>query len=427
LNVPELEQEIGIEVYATKTQGIGGRLRQFPEDFTVEEILTNGSRAKIELDNIPRITGFGRYLICVLVKRNIDTFQAVQAVANKLGVASDRIHIGGIKDAKALTAQHVSISRILPEQIGKIETPKLRLYPLTFSNEKIHSDLLFGNHFSIMIRAIEHSESIIARRIENANNELSTLGGCANFFGHQRFGTTRPVTHLVGKHMLRGEWEEAAFTFLAKPGVYEHPQSKQVRQRLWDTRDFKDALRYFPSRLTYERNMLSHLAMRSGDFVGAFHRLPKKLCQLFIQAYQSYLFNRFLSENIRRGLIQEEPAEYTHKLTIDNREYPALPLIGYQQRISTGKQGEIEKRILEDEEVQFNSFKIPLMPEISSKGRLRTALTPLVDFKVDESSEDEVNPGKRKKSLSFALMKGSYATVLLRELMKPENPIEAGY
>jgi tRNA pseudouridine13 synthase len=427
LNVPELEQEIGIEVYATKTQGIGGRLRQFPEDFTVEEILTNGSRAKIELDNIPRITGFGRYLICVLVKRNIDTFQAVQAVANKLGVASDRIHIGGIKDAKALTAQHVSISRILPEQIGKIETPKLRLYPLTFSNEKIHSDLLFGNHFSIMIRAIEHSESIITRRIENANNELSTLGGCANFFGHQRFGTTRPVTHLVGKHMLRGEWEEAAFTFLAKPGVYEHPQSKQVRQRLWDTRDFKDALRYFPSRLTYERNMLSHLAMRSGDFVGAFHRLPKKLCQLFIQAYQSYLFNRFLSENIRRGLIQEEPAEYTHKLTIDNREYPALPLIGYQQRISTGKQGEIEKRILEDEEVQFNSFKIPLMPEISSKGRLRTALTPLVDFKVDESSEDEVNPGKRKKSLSFALMKGSYATVLLRELMKPENPIEAGY
>ena len=427
MNVPELEKEIGIEVYATKTQGIGGRLRQFPEDFTVEEILTNGSRAKIEPDNIPRITGFGRYLICVLVKRNIDTFQAVQAVANKLGVASDRIHIGGIKDAKALTAQHVSISRMLPEQIGKIETPKLRLHPLAFSNEKIHSDLLFGNHFSIMIRALEHSESVIARCIENVNNELSTLGGCANFFGHQRFGTTRPVTHLVGKHMLRGEWEEAAFTFLAKPSVYEHPQSKQVRQRLWDTRDFKDALRYFPSRLTYERNMLSHLAMRSGDFVGAFHRLPKKLCQLFIQAYQSYLFNRFLSENIRRGLLQEDPAEYTHKLTVDNREYPALPLIGFQQRISTGKQGEIEKRILEDEEVQFNGFKIPLMPEISSKGKLRTALTPLRDFKMDESFEDEANPGKRKKSLSFALMKGSYATVLLREFMKPENPIEAGY
>ena len=427
MNVPQLEKEIGIEVYATETRGIGGRLRQFPEDFKVEEILTNGSTAKIEPDNIPHITGFGRYLVCVLVKRNIDTFQAIQAIANKLGVASDRIQIGGIKDAKALTAQHVSISRILPEQIGHIETAKLRLYPLGFSNEKIHSNLLYGNQFRITIRALEHSESVITKRIESANNELSTLGGCPNFFGHQRFGTTRPVTHLVGKHILLGEWEEAALTFLAKPSIYEHPQSKQVRQQLWDTRNFKDALQYFPARLTYERNMLSHLATRSGDFIGAFHRLPKKLCQLFIQACQSYLFNRFLSENIRRGLLQENPAKYASRLTIDNREYLALPLIGYQQKVSTGIQGEIERRILEDEEIQQSNFKIPLMPQISSKGKLRTAVTPLRDFKIDESFEDEANLGKRKKSLSFALMKGSYATVLLRELMKPENPIEAGY
>jgi tRNA pseudouridine13 synthase len=173
--------------------------------------------------------------------------------------------------------------------------------------------------------------------------------------------------------------------------------------------------------------MLSHLAMRSGDFIGAFHRLPKKLCQLFIQAYQSYLFNRFLSENIRRGLLQENPAGYTLKLTVDDREYLALPLIGYQQTVSTGKQGEIEKRILEEEEIQLDNFRIPLMPEISSKGKLRTALTPLRDFKMDESNEDEANLGKRKNNMSFALMKGSYATVPLREFMKPENPIEAGF
>ena len=155
--------------------------------------------------------------------------------------------------------------------------------------------------------------------------------------------------------------------------------------------------------------------------------MPRKLCQLFIQAYQSYLFNRSLSESIRRGLLQENPAKYTHKLTVDNTEYLALPLIGYQQTVSPGKQGEIEKKILEAEGIRRGSFKIPLMPEISSKGRLRTALTPVRDFKMDESSEDEANLGKRKKNLSFALMKGSYATVLLREFMKPENPIGAGF
>jgi tRNA pseudouridine13 synthase len=427
LNVPQLEKDIGIEVYATRTRGIGGRLRQFPEDFKVEEILTNGSIAKIEPDNIAHITGFGRYLICVLVKRNMDTLQAVQAIANKLGVDTDRIHIGGMKDAKALTAQHVSISRMLPEQAANIETSKLRLYPVTFSNEKIHSNLLFGNQFHITIRAIDHQESTIMKNVENANSELSKLGGIPNFYGHQRFGTSRPITHLVGKHILLGEWEEAAFTFLAKPSLYEHPESREARQRLWDTRSFKEALSYFPLRLTYEQQMLRHLARQSRDFTGAFHRLPKKLCQLFVQAYQSYLFNRFLSERIRQECPLDEPQSNEHRLTVDNREQLALPLVGYVQGVSVGRQGEIEKQILQEEGIRFDNFKISGMPQVSSKGSLRMALMQIRDMKVNRASEDNVNPGKMMMSLSFTLMKGSYATVILREIMKPKNPIEAGF
>lgn len=427
MNVPQLEKEIGIEVYATKTQGIGGRLRQFPEDFRVEEILTNGSIARIEPDNIAHITGFGRYLICVLVKRNMDTLQAVQTIANRLGVDSDRIQVGGMKDANALTAQHVSISRMLPEQAANIETSKLRLYPLTFSNEKIHSNLLLGNQFHVTIRAIDHEEATIMKHVENANNELSKLGGCPNFYGHQRFGTSRPITHLVGKHMLLGEWEEAAFTFLAKPSPYEHPESREARQRLWGTRDCRDALSHFPPRLTYEQQMLRHLARQTRDFTGAFHRLPKKLSQLFVQACQSYLFNRFLSERIQHGQPLDEQLRNEYKLTVDNREQLALPLIGYVQGVSAGEQGEIEKRILQEEGIRFDNFKISAMPQISSKGSLRTALMPIRDQKVDKVSEDNANLGKMMMSLSFSLMKGSYATVVLREFMKPTNPIEAGF
>ena len=427
MTVSRLEKEIGIEVYATKTRGIGGRLRQFPEDFKVEEILTNGSIARIEPDNIPSITGFGRYLVCVLVKRNMDTLQAVQAIANRLGVDSDRIQVGGMKDANALTAQHVSISRTLPEKAAQIETSKLWLYPLRFSSEKIHSNLLLGNQFHITIRAFNHQESTIMKHVEDTSHELSTIGGCPNFYGHQRFGTTRPVTHLVGKHMLLGEWEEAALTFLARPSPYEHPESKQARQRLWDTQNYKDALSYFPPRLTYERQMLNHLARQSKDFVGAFHRLPRKLSQLFVQAYQSYLYNRFLSERIRHEHLLDEPKRHEYKLTVDNREYVALPLIGYTQHVSTGEQGETEKRILQEEGVRSDNFKISAMPQISSKGSLRTALMPLRDLKVDKPSKDEANPSKKMVSLRFALMKGSYATVILREFMKPRNPIKAGF
>jgi len=103
----------------------------------------------------------------------MDTLQAIQTIANKLGVDSDRIRVGGMKDANALTAQHVSISRMLPEQATNIETNKLRLYPLTFSNEKIHSNLLLGNQFHITVRDIDHEESTIMKHVENANNELS--------------------------------------------------------------------------------------------------------------------------------------------------------------------------------------------------------------------------------------------------------------
>jgi len=427
LNVSKLEKEIGIEVYATQSNGVGGRIRQFPEDFKVEEILTDGSKAQIEPTAVPQISGRGRYLIYVLVKRNCDTLMAVHSIAKKLGVSQERINIAGIKDARALTAQHVSIGRILPEQVAQVKLENLWLYPLGFSNEKIHSHLLFGNEFHITLRAIDHTSSRILECMETVRHELLQLGGCPNFFGHQRFGTTRPITHLVGKHLLLGEWEKAALIFLAKPSFHEHPDSRRMREQLWNTQSYEDALRYFPYRLMYEREMLAHLAKQPRDFVGAFHRLPKKLRQLFIQAYQSYLFNKFLSQRIQCGLPLKKARRGEYRLKIDGEEYLALPLIGYKQSVSIGEHGEMEKQILEKEGTADENFKVPSMPEISSSGGLRTALTPLIGLNIEKPRKDDANPHKKMVSLGFTLKKGSYATIILRELMKPPNPIEAGF
>jgi len=419
--------EIGIEVYVTQSCGIGGRLRQLPEDFRVEEVLTNGSKAQVESSAIQQIEGRGRYLVCVLVKRNCDTLIAIHTIAKKLDVDEERIEIAGIKDARALTAQHVSIGRMLPDQVAQLKLNNIRLCPLHFSNGKIHSNLLFGNDFSIIVRAINHASSEIVGRMEGVRKELLGLGGCPNFFGHQRFGTTRPITHLVGKHMLHGEWEKAAVTFLTEPSPYEHPESRRARELLWKTQNYEEALHYFPFRLIYERQMLSHLAKQSRDYIGTFHRLPKKLRQLFIQAYQSYLFNKFLSQRIQRGLPLKKARGREFKLKIDGEEYVALPLIGYNQSVSTGEQGEIEKRTLEKEDVTPQNFKISMMPEISSSGGLRTALTPLIGLKIEKPIKDEFNPTRKMVQVSFTLKKGSYATTILREFMKPQNPIRAGF
>lgn len=428
MNVPKLEETLGMEVYASKSLGIGGRIRHFPEDFVVEEVLTDGSRAEVkQAEMTVQVTGRGRYLVCVLVKRNWDTILAVKALAEQLGIGAEGIHIAGIKDAKAVTAQHISIGRVTPEQVTQIKIRDIKLHPLRFANEKIHSGLLSGNNFRIVIRAVAHPPSVIDKRMENMQNELSSLGGIPNFFGHQRFGTVRPITHIVGKHIILDEWQKAAVTFLAMSSDHEHPEARRARQQLWATRDFKAALRCFPHQLRYERFMLSHLAKHQKDFVGAFQRLPMKLCKLFVQAYQSFLFNKSLSARMKLKMPLKQALKGDYTMKLDNSTCVALPLVGFKQSISAGDQGEIEKEILEAQNIQPHDFHIPQMPKISAPGGLRAVLASVSNFHVEKPTPDQVNRSKRQIRIGFMLPSGSYATVLLREFMKPRSLVKSGF
>jgi tRNA(Glu) U13 pseudouridine synthase TruD len=95
--------------------------------------------------------------------------------------------------------------------------------------------------------------------------------------------------------------------------------------------------------------------------------------------------------------------------------------------VSLGVQGEIERHVLEEERIMPENFKISASPEMAARGELRTVITPLKDFSLNGVSEDPENSSKQKADLSFALNRGSYATILLRELMKPRNLIRAGF
>jgi tRNA(Glu) U13 pseudouridine synthase TruD len=46
---------------------------------------------------------------------------------------------------------------------------------------------------------------------------------------------------------------------------------------------------------------------------------------------------------------------------------------------------------------------------------------------LNEVSENSADPSKHKAKMSFTLYRGSYATIVLRELMKPRNLIKAGF
>ena len=453
MKVPTIEKQLGIETFVTKSRGIGGVIRQMPEDFMVEEVLVDGSKAELKPKLRGQVTGEGRYLICLLVKRDWDTLLAARKIAKQLGISERRVRIAGIKDKKALTAQHISIENINLRQLRRIRVDDIHVYPLRYSPNMIFPHMSFGNTFHIAIRNISHSNAVLQERMSDMVNELRVLGGIPNFFGHQRFGTIRPITHLVGKALAHDDLERAALLFLAESSPYEHPQSREARQRLQETRDFKEVINVFPRWLLYERLMLAHLVKHPKNFVGAFRRLPRRLCRLFLQAYQSYIFNRFLSQRLLRKIPINEPqlGDYvvktdshglpirsyikaTHGKLEDLRKkvkkgemYVAIPLIGFKQTSSEGLQGEIEHSILESEKITQANFYVYSAPEMSAAGELRATMTPIINLNADEPVKDESNLRKKELRISFTLHRGCYATVVLREFMKPRNMIKAGF
>jgi len=456
LNVPEIDKLLGIEVYATETEGVGGVIRESVEDFKVEEVLVDGSKATIEKTAEQQVLDASsspqRYLLCVLVKRNWDTFIAIRTIAKQLNLTQGQIQIAGIKDAKAVTAQHITLEDCSIEDAAEISVKDMELRPVGYIHEKLSPYYLLGNHFTIRINAVNQSEPTVAKRIAEVAEAVDAVGGVPNFFGHQRFGTTRPITHLVGKALLEGAFEEAAMLFLAKPSVHEHPDSRNARLELQSTRDFKQALHDFPGQLRFERLMLRHLVEKKDDYVGAFMRLPVKLQALFVQAYQSYLFNRFLSERVKSGLslnraeagdyvvnversglpmvnaakvaTAEDAAEVNERIKAGKMRV-ALPLVGIKQKPSKGVMGDIERRVLEEEDIRTESVRVNEISRVGGRGGLRAVLTPVRGFKFHGASSSDQSTGQVE--LSFMLLRGSYATVLLREIMKPENPINAGF
>ena len=57
LQVSEVDHLLGMEVYATQTLGVGGTIKTAVEDFIVEEVLVDGSKATVDGASPPRVLG----------------------------------------------------------------------------------------------------------------------------------------------------------------------------------------------------------------------------------------------------------------------------------------------------------------------------------------------------------------------------------
>jgi tRNA pseudouridine13 synthase len=287
-----LEQLLGMKYYASDTGGIGGNLRMVPKDFVVEEIPHEKKKGTT-----------GPYLICRLTKTNWELQHAIKEIAKRLGISHRRIGWAGTKDRNAITRQWISLYNITAEQVTGIHLTDIILEPLGRSNEALSLGDLLGNRFDIVIRDTNPVD--LEQRVQEINNTISK--GIPNYFGLQRFGATRPVTHVVGECILRGNFEQAVITYVGEAFSGEPENVRAVRTAFSKTRDIKAALSDLPPRMSYERSMLHYLHMHPTDYAGALLELPPKLLSMFVSAFQSYLFNCALSRRFDDGHTLTEP------------------------------------------------------------------------------------------------------------------------
>ncbi len=420
-----MEHKAGIELFFTKTEGVGGRLKKYPEDFVVDELI-----------DLPESVDEGEYTIAKVWSRNWETNRLVNSLARELRIDRRQIDFAGTKDKRAITTQWMSF-KVQREKMKEVSLRDVEITEAYTAKSNLYIGSHWGNSFDIIVRDMDNDIEGSEELAEGISSELKEAGGFPNWFGVQRFGTIRPITHEIGRLIIEGKYEDAVKLYIAEPMEGESDVCYEAREFLQETWDYKKALEIFPPGLTFERMMIKHLVDEPDDYTGALKRLPGNLLRMFVHAFQSYLFNRMVSLRAKRGIplndaapgdvllptdrkgmpnvdtpveINERNIKKASKMVKEGKAYVSAPLFGFNSKLSSGEQGEIERYVLEEEGIKKKDLIIPELPEISSKGTRRAIFAPIteLDWSVDAG-------GLR---LTFSLFKGTYATSLLREFMK---------
>jgi tRNA pseudouridine13 synthase len=409
--------------FSTNAKGIGGQIKRRYTDFVVEEVRPGGrvceAKRFIEAGThesekvaVPeRKEGFDQ-LHFDLEKINKDTNFVVKQLSRYLQCSRKRIGYAGMKDKRAVTCQRVSLFEPDLSRVENFWSRGIQLRNPSWEKERLDLGMLKGNRFAVKVRDIGLEGEEIGKRVKACFDEMEKEG-IANFFGEQRFGGIRQITHLVGRHFVKEEFEEGVMLYLTHFVEGEEEEVKQARKRLAETNDFAEATKLFPVKFRYERAIIHHLCKFPKDFVGAFGKLPKQLRYLFTHAYQSYLFNKVIEERLGQGIGLKR---IKGDILVDG--FPAAPLFGFESELASGKPGEIEKHVLEEEGIALGQFRVKKMAEISSKGARKSLVLRPENLNLVGIEEDEFFPGKRTCTVSFELSKGNYATTVLREIMK---------
>lgn len=390
----------------TDLPGCGGQYRVCPEDFFVEEL------------PLYSCCGTGEHLFLLVEKCGMTTHEMLRQLSKAFEISPRDLGYAGLKDARALTRQWVSLPARCEKKLSRFNDLPLTLLDQQRHTNKLRLGHLMGNRFRLRIRNPGPDSQARARQI------LAILErrGVPNFFGEQRYGVLNN-SHFCGLHLLRGDYKEFCHVMLGDPQQISHQAWRQAAQ-LFHADQFVQAAGLLPARMVDEKQLCRALA------AGQSHRaavlsLPPRLLRLFLSASQSWLFDQLLAQRLPHlDRLQAGDLAFKHAngacfvvedLSAEQQRAdafeisPTAPLFGSKVHLASRQPGEHERALLE--KYQLSAADWRLGQGLSMAGARRPLRVPLVAASVSMVGRDLL--------LGFCLPPGSYATSVLQEIIKP--------
>jgi tRNA pseudouridine13 synthase len=384
--------------------GTGGRIRESAEDFCVEEI------------PLYVASGSGEHTFVLIEKQNLTTHDLLRRAADTYGVPEREIGYAGLKDARATTRQTISVPHLDPDTADRLNSEGIRVLAANRHQNKLRPGHLVGNRFRIRIRGCEAGSAARAEAICSVLHKR----GVPNFFGSQRYGALGN-SHRIGTAIIRGDFDTAMTELIGDPDRIDNERWREAAIR-FRAGDANGALAVLPQHCRFERQALQ--ALTSGRSARkSLLGLSRNILRLYLSACQSHLFDRLLTMRLAT-LDTIWPGDFAYRhdngscffvedAAAENERAKNFtisatgPLYGFKSTLARGQSGILEESLLASEKLQLVDFK--LGSGLDMPGERRPLRIPLADPTV------AMNDGL---VLSFALPAGSYATSVLREVMK---------
>ncbi|MGK2907100.1 MAG: tRNA pseudouridine(13) synthase TruD [Desulfuromonadales bacterium] len=396
------------EFLTSELPGTGGIIRQQHEDFQVDEI------------PLYEPCGEGDHLYLKVEKCGLTTYDLLRELANALKCNERDLGYAGLKDARAITRQTISVPLRKPEDVAGLEIPGVTILAARLHRNKLRPGHLAGNRFRIRIHQPEPDGLQRASAILDVLEDI----GVPNRFGEQRYGSLGN-SHCIGRAILRGDYSAAIDEIIGEPAAINHPGWQQAVQA-YQCGDLETAIEKLPRHCRPERRLLEMI--RDGQSpIKAVLAMPRKLLRLYLSAYQSSLFDRMVDMRLATlnqlwpgdlackhingacFLVTDPAAEQPRADTFEIS--PTAPLFGFKTRLAEGPAGLLEQSLLDKEKLTLESFH--LSGGLAMDGERRPLRVPIQSPEAVMDGEDLL--------ISFTLPKGSFATIVLAEIMKSKD------